>query len=157
MKEVREKSNFPFFVFTKKYQHKRKHSGLTCNHSITFVKKIWKIVSDLIILAKCFIQLYKNILKGNTKYWQIFCTGFDHQIQRVHHPEQQIVKMIVPKHNNKIWLLHGMEIYWQGKVHYQLYSCQSTLNLAVGKNNIKVMFFKTTYRKADLPLHKPYS
>ena len=40
----------------------------------------------------------------------------------------------------------GKSLY-RGKVHYRLCSCQSTLSLAVGKKEIKVVFFKTTYKK----------
>ena len=41
------------------------------------------------------------------------------------------------------------ELSTQGQVHYRLCSCQSTLSLAVEKDERKFMFFKTTYRKAD--------
>ena len=45
-------------------------------------------------------------------------------------------------------------LYTGGKAHYRLCSCKSTISLAIGIEEIKAVFFKTTYLKADLQLHK---
>ena len=64
--------------------------------------------------------------------------------------EQHIKKQVKKREqkkvrSNKIQRSEPGKSLYRGKVHYRLCSCQSTLSLAVGKEENKSFFFKTTF------------